>query len=152
VVDNLKDSLINQVNSAGNFTIEAELSNDLKKNKAIIKQQFYKQLDAARNQLIKDIWQDLKTHHLAEIQTIFGQVKDKVVSDLPVEPKFKQAYQLLKTNRKRNALKALKIYNLGMSDYKEKEDRLSIMIKRHLDHGITVSSKIANHEYPDRYK
>ena len=54
------------------------------------------------------------------------------------------------------------LYNFGFSgrgegivwiaQYKGKEDKLSLMIRKHLDHGITVSSSIANHEYPDRYQ
>ena len=152
VVDNLKDSLINQVNAAANFAIEAELSNDLTINKSTLKKQFYKQLSEARKKLVEDIWSGLKTHYLADIQTTFGTVKGKVVNELSVEPSFKRAYQLLTTNRKRNALKALKIYNSAMASYKDKDDDLSLMIRKHLDHGITVSSKIANHEYPDRYK
>ena len=152
VVDNIKDVLINQVNAAGNVPIEAKLSNDLKENKKILKKAFYQELTQAREKLMLDIWQGLKTHHLAPIQTTFGKLQNKVVSELSVEPKFKQAYNLLKSNRKRNAVKALKIYNDGMAFYKGKDDKLSNMIRQHLDHGITVSSAIANHEYPDRYK
>ena len=152
VVDKIKDTLINQVALAGNFPIEADLTNDLIENKKILKSQFYALQKKAREQLLNDIWRDLKTHHLSLVQTTFGQVTDKVVSKLSIEPKFNQAYLLLKTNRKRNAIKALDIYNSGMALYKDKDDDLSIMIRNHLDHGITVSSKIANHEYPDRYK
>ena len=152
VVDNIKDVLINQVNAAGNFPIEAELTNDLIDNKKILKKAFYQELTQARETLMSDIWKGLKSHHLAQIQTTFGKLENRVVSDLSVEPRFKQAYALLKTNRKRNALRALKIYNDGIAQYKGKEDKLSLMIRKHLDHGITVSSSIANHEYPDRYQ
>lgn len=152
VVDNLKDSLINQVNAAGNYSIEAKLTNDQIENRKILKQEFYNKLDQARQSLIADIWKGLKTHHLSDIQTTFGKVENRVVSEFSVEPKFKQAYQLLSSNRKRNAIKALKIYNEGIAKYKGKDDDLSLLIKKHLDHGITVSTSIANHEFPDRYK
>ena len=84
--------------------------------------------------------------------TTFGKIEHKVVSELSVESRFKKAYLLLNVNRKRGAVKALNLYNLVIADYKGKEDDLSLMILKHLDHGITVSSSIANHEYPDRYQ
>lgn len=151
VIDEIKKTLIHQVSLAGNYSIEAELTNDSVNNKKILKDAFYKHRKAARKQLLKDIWHDLKTRDLALIQTTFGQEKDKVVSHLQGENKFELAYKYLKTNKKRNALKALNLYNQGLVKYKDKDDKLSNFIRRHLDHGISVSSRIANHQYPDRY-
>jgi hypothetical protein len=100
---------------------------------------------------VAKIWDDLKKYHLSDIQTTFGKLEYQVVSKLSVEPKFAQAYLLLKSNRKRNAIKAVNIYNKAVASYKGKEDDLSKLILKHLDHGITVSTSIANNEYTDRY-
>jgi hypothetical protein len=151
VIDRIKDTLIEQVNSAGQYPIEAELTNSKQDNKKILTAAYHKNLTGARNKLVADIWSDLKKRHLSQVQTTFGKFEGKVVSGLLVEPKFKQAYLLLSSNRKRDAVKALNIYNLGVAAYKDKEDDLSLMILKYLNHGITVSSSIANHEYPDRY-
>jgi hypothetical protein len=151
VIDRVKDTLIEHVNSAGQYPIEAELTNSKQDNKKILTAAYHKNLSGARNKLVADIWSDLKKRHLSQLQTTFGKIEGKVVSGLSVEPKFKQAYLLLNSNRKRDAVKALNIYNLGMAAYKDKEDDLSLMILKYLNHCITVSSSIANHEYPDRY-
>lgn len=151
VVDRIKDTLINSVNLAGNFPIEAELTNSASNNRDILKSAYYKNLKLARQTLVAKIWDDLKKYHLSDIQTTFGKLEYQVVSKLSVEPKFAQAYLLLKSNRKRNAIKAVNIYNKAVASYKGKEDDLSKLILKHLDHGITVSTSIANNEYTDRY-
>ncbi len=151
VVDRIRDTLINSVNLAGNFPIEAELTNSASSNRDILKAAYYKNLKQARETLVAKIWDDLKKYHLSDIQTTFGQLDYRVVSKLSTEPEFEKAYLLLKSNRKRNAIKALTIYNKAVARYKGKEDDLSKMILKHLDHGITVSTSIANNEYTDRY-
>jgi len=152
VIDRKKDILINSVNLAGNFSIEAELTNSSEQNKRILKMAYHKNLKQARKNLITDIWSDLKKYHLSLIQTTFGKSEYIVLSKLPIEAKFEQAYVLLKSNRKRNALKALNLYNKGVAFYKDKQDDLSLMILKHLDQGVTVSTSIVNNQYPDRYK
>jgi hypothetical protein len=152
VIDRIKDTLIEQVNSAGQYSIEAELTNSKQDNKRILAVSYHKNLYDARSKLVSDIWSDLKNRHLSQVQTTFGKVEGKVVSGLSVEPKFKQAFLLLNSNRKRDAVKALKIYNLAVAAYKDNEDDLSLMILKYLDQGISVSTSIANYEYPDRYK
>lgn len=151
VVDRIKDTLIRQVSLTGNYGFDAELTNDTELNKKILKKSFHDNRAVARQTLMNEIWEGLKTHHLRDVQTSFGQIQDKIVSDLPVEPIFNKAFTLLSSNRKHNAAKALNIYNQGMALYKDKDDDLSLMIKNHLDHGITVSTKIANNPHRDRY-
>ncbi|MFT6327001.1 MAG: hypothetical protein ACJA0E_001196 [Bermanella sp.] len=152
LIDRTKDKLINSVNLAGNFSIEAELTNSADKNRKILKAAYYENIKEARKKLVSDIWSDLKKYHLSSIQTTFRKIEYSIVSKLAVEPKFEQAYLLLMTNRKRNAVKALNIYNKGVALYKDKQDDLSLMILKHLDDGITASTSIANNEYPDRYR
>ncbi len=151
VVDVLNDNLIDHFSGAENYPIEALDQFNKAKNIEALKATFMAETIVARYEVISGIWQRMKKKYLMNVRVIFAKDNFKLVSEFKPEPRLALAYDYLYENNKKSAAKALQVYNSLNKKYKDQEDELSLRVMSFLDKGISVSTRIVNHEYEDRY-
>ncbi len=151
IIDVLNDVLIEQVSGAGNYAIETQDEFNILKNKKSLEEMFYEELSVARYEVMNQIWNTLKADILARLKVTFSNEKFTVASEHENETRLAQAFEYLLQNNKTDAKKALYLYNAALKEYKGRPDELSKQLLQLIDHGITVSSAIVNHEHADRY-
>lgn len=151
LVDTLAGELISQTQGAGNFSIDAPPKSTKVATKKALLNSFYQNLPNARQTLLDNIWQDLKTKHLQEVQVSLANMQFDLVSKHPYESAFESAFSLLKKNDKAAAKEALAIYNQAYKRYQAKADEESQNTLRFIDDGITAAAKIVNDPNPQRY-
>ena len=151
LVDVLNDHLIDHFQGAENFAIENIDLFDHQANISAMQIQFDQQARQARKVLMEKLWKNIKNYYLAMVQVSFGKEKFTLVKNQESEPRYLQAFNLLKRNNRNSANQALRIYNQGIKDYQDLEDDFNKEMKNLFDYGITVSSRISNHTHQDRY-
>ena len=151
LVDVLNDLLIDHFQGAENFPIESIDLFNHQANISAMQIQFDQQARQARKMLMAKLWKNIQDYYLAMVKVSFGKEKFTLVKSQANEPKFLQAYNLLKRNNRNSANQALRIYNQGIKDYQDLEDDFNKEMKNLFDYGITVSSRISNHTHQDRY-
>lgn len=151
LVDVINDRLVDHFQGAHHYPIETTDLFDHSLNVKTLKEQFDEQEPVAREQLMKTLWLNIQNQYLQSVQVSFGKEKFELVKSHEAEPRFLQAFNLLKRNTRTNASQALNIYNRSIKDYKKLDDDTSKALASYIDHGITVSSRISNHAHQDRY-
>ncbi len=151
VVDVLADTLIDQFSGAKNYPIEAIDLFNKDKNRQALKSVFLAESVVARYEVINSIWQGLEHLYLKDVQVSFAQETHYLVKSLNTEPKLALAFESLNENNKRSAKQALNIYNVLLKKYKKLEGDYNKTVSLYINHGITVSTSIVNHQYQDRY-
>ena len=151
LVDVLNDHLIDHFQGAENFPIEnIDLFNH-QANISAMQIQFDQQARQARKILLRKLWKNIQDYYLAMVKVSFGKERFTLVKSQESEPRYLQAFNLLKRNNRNSANQALRIYNQGIKDYQDLEDDFNKEMKNLFDYGITVSSRISHHTHQDRY-